>query len=47
MSLTFSEVALKRLTSKNRIVRSATNDPFGSPDGYVTENQKRLQSIVL
>ncbi|MHC1719914.1 MAG: NADH:flavin oxidoreductase [Clostridiaceae bacterium] len=46
MDLTFTEVTLKRLTSKNRIVRSAIHDPFGSPEGYVTEKQKKLYNDI-
>lgn len=42
MSKIFDEVKLRRLISKNRIARSATNDPFSSPEGYVTEKQKKL-----
>ena len=40
MSKVFEEVKLKHLTLKNRLVRSATQDPFGSPDGFVTDRQK-------
>lgn len=46
MSKVFEEVKLKHLTLKNRLVRSATQDPFGSPDGFVTDRQKELYRTI-
>lgn len=46
MSKVFEEVKLKHLTLKNRLVRSATQDPYGELDGHVSEKQKELYKTI-
>src|SRR5699024_8485829 len=46
MSKVFEEVHLKHLTLKNRLVRSATQDPFGGPEGFVSDKQKELYRTI-
>lgn len=42
----FQEAALKHLRLKNRLVRSATQDPFGAADGSVTAGQLELYRSI-
>ena len=46
MSSLFEEVRLRHLTLKNRLVRSATQDPFGLPDGRVSDRQVELYRTI-
>lgn len=46
MSSLFEEVRLRHLTLKNRLVRSATQDPFGLPDGRVSDGQVELYRTI-
>ena len=46
MSKVFEEAKLKHLTLKNRLVRSATHDPFGAADGHITDKQRELYKTI-
>ena len=46
MSKVFEEVKLPHLTLKNRLVRSATQDPFGGQDCCPSEKQKELYDTI-
>lgn len=46
MNKALEEVQLSNLSLKNRIVRSATVDPFGNLDGTVSEEQMKLHEIL-
>lgn len=42
MKTIFEQVQLRKIISKNKIVRSATNDYMSNPDGTITEKQIKL-----
>lgn len=46
MKRALEEIQIKNLRLKNRIVRSATMDPFGNPDGTVSEEQLKLHETL-
>jgi 2,4-dienoyl-CoA reductase-like NADH-dependent reductase (Old Yellow Enzyme family) len=46
MNRALEEIKLRNITFKNRIVRSATADPFGNTDGTVSDEQVKLYETL-